>query len=103
LSRSHSISQEKCWKFPKYHELQVLHILEDMECFGAPNGFCVERPESLLIPVAKQPGRRAQKRNQGSSYELQAAQQLSYSMLLFHNRFVSTINIGDSSPRICRY
>lgn len=70
----------KTWKFPKFHEL--LHILEDMERFGATMNYCAQRPESLLIPVAKQPGRRAQKRHDGSEYELQAAQRLSYSLLI---------------------
>ena len=70
----HSIplAKKKTWKFPKFHELK--HILEDMEWFGASINYCAQRPESLLIPVAKQPGRRAQKRHTGSSYELQAAQ-----------------------------
>jgi hypothetical protein len=45
------------WKFPKFHEL--LHIVDDMTRFGATTNFCAQRPESLLIPVAKQPGRRA--------------------------------------------
>ena len=45
-----------------------------MERFGSPIGYCVERPESLLIPVAKQPRRHVQKRQDGSKYELQSAQ-----------------------------
>ena len=53
------LSTSKLWKFPKFHEL--LHILDNMER---------QRPESLLIPVAKKPGRRAQKRHNGSAYEL---------------------------------
>jgi len=68
------------WKFPKFHEL--LHILDDMERFGASINYCAQRPESLLIPVAKQPGRRAQKRHVGSAYELQSAQRLSYSLMI---------------------
>ena len=44
----------KTWKFPKFHEL--LHLVEDMERFGASNNYCAQRPESLLIPVAKEPG-----------------------------------------------
>jgi hypothetical protein len=68
------------WKFPKFHEL--LHIVDDIERFGAPMNYCAQRPESLLIPVAKQPGRRAQKRQQGVAYELQAAQRLSYSIII---------------------
>ena len=74
---------------------KIIHVFEGMLCvdawtsketysqrFDAPNGFCAERLESLLIPVAKQPGHRAQKRNQGSSYELQAAQRLTYSIMI---------------------
>ena len=68
------------WKFPKFHEL--LHIVDDIECFGAPMNYCVQRPESLLIPAAKKPGRRAQKMQQGVAYELQAAQRLSYSVII---------------------
>jgi hypothetical protein len=74
------LAANKSWKFPKFHEL--LHILNDMERFGAPINYCAQRPESLLIPVAKQPGRRAQKRHAGSTYELQAAQRLSYSLMI---------------------
>ena len=68
------------WKFPKFHEL--LHIVDDIERFGAPMNYCAQRPESLLISVAKQPGRRAQKRHAGSAYELQAAQRLSSSLII---------------------
>jgi hypothetical protein len=53
-----------------------------MECFGAPINYCAQRPESLLIPAAKRPGRRAQKRHNGSAYELQSAQRLSYSLMI---------------------
>jgi hypothetical protein len=45
----------KTWKFPKFHEL--LHILDDMEQFGAPVNLSAQRLESLLIVAAKQPGR----------------------------------------------
>ena len=38
------------WKFPKFHKL--LHIVDDMERFGAPMNYGAQRPESLLIPVA---------------------------------------------------
>jgi hypothetical protein len=68
------------WNFPKFHEL--LHIIDDMIRFGASTNFCAQRPESLLISAAKQPGRRAQKRHRGVSYELQAAQRLSYSCMI---------------------
>lgn len=68
------------WNFPKFHEL--LHIVDDISRFGAPINFCAQRAESLLIPAAKQPGRRAQKRKVGSAYELQAAQRLMYSFMI---------------------
>jgi hypothetical protein len=68
------------WKFPKFHEL--LNIVDDIERFGAPMNYCAQRPESLLIPAAKKPGRRAQKRQQGVAYKLQAAQCLSYSVII---------------------
>jgi hypothetical protein len=53
-----------------------------MECFGAPINYCAQRPESFLIPVATQPSRRAKKRHTGLLYELQAAQRLSYSLMI---------------------
>ena len=68
------------WKFPKFHKL--LHIVDNIERFGAPMNYCAQRPESLLIPVTKKPGRRAQKRQQGVAYELQAAQRLSSSIII---------------------
>ncbi len=40
--------------YPKFHEL--MHIVDDMIRFGAPENVCVQRPESLLIVAAKQPG-----------------------------------------------
>ncbi len=45
------------WNYPKFHEL--MHIVDDMSQFGVPQNFCTDRPESLLIVAAKQPGRRA--------------------------------------------
>ena len=45
------------WNYPKFHEL--MHIVDDMMQFGAPQNFCAQRPESLLIVATKQPGRRA--------------------------------------------
>jgi hypothetical protein len=68
------------WNFQKFHEL--LHVVDDMSRFGAPTNFCAQRPESLLISAAKQPGRRAQKRHHGIDYELQAAQRLSASGII---------------------
>jgi hypothetical protein len=86
------------WKFPKFHEL--LHIVDDMERFGAPRNFNAERPESLLIFAAKKPGRRAQKRHHGSMYELQSAQRVADSCLInaIHTRICSqseSSNIGN--------
>ena len=76
-------------KFPKFHEL--LHIVDNMERFGAPYNFNAERPESLLISAAKKPGRRTQKRHCGSMYELQSAQHLADSSLInaIHTRICS--------------
>jgi hypothetical protein len=68
------------WNFPKFHEL--LHIVDDMIRFGASINFSAQRPESLLIPAAKHPGRRARKRHDGVQYELQAAQRLAYSGII---------------------
>ena len=42
----------------------------------------MQRPESLLIVAAKQPGHRAQKHHEGVVYKLQAAQQLCYSLMI---------------------
>ncbi len=64
------------WKFPKFHELLYIVRVDDMSRFESPVNFCAQRPESLLIPAAKHPGRQAQKRIEGSAYELQAAQRL---------------------------
>ena len=79
-SKKPKSKKPQSWKFPKFHEL--LHIVDDIERFGAPMNYCAQRPESLLIPVAKQPGRRAQKRHAGSAYELQAAQRLAASLVI---------------------
>ena len=66
--------ENNTWNFPKFHEL--LHLGDDMERYGASINFSAQRPESLLIPAAKLPGKRAQKRHDGSSYEIQSAQRL---------------------------
>jgi hypothetical protein len=88
------------WKFPKFHEL--LHIVDDMTRFGATTNFCALRPESLLIPVAKQPGRRAQKRHEGSMFELQAAQRLSLSLMIatMHQRIWKTTSEANDDPPV---
>jgi len=89
------ILTDKCarWNFPKFHEL--LHIVEDIVRFGAPINYSAERSELLLIPAAKKPGRRSQKRHDGSSYERQAAQRLSASFMIatvYNKIFVSNSN-----------
>ena len=89
------LSKSKLWKFPKFHEL--FHIPKNMERFGASINYCAQRPESLLIPVAKKPGRRAQKRHNGSAYELQSAQRLSYSLMI---NAVYTRRWDTSHPKV---
>ena len=74
------LGEKKTWKFPKFHEL--LHVIDNMERFGAPINYCAQRPEALLRPVAKDTGRRSQRRHEGVSYELQAAQRLSYNVMI---------------------
>ena len=76
-SRIPSISSTK-WNFPKFHEL--LHIVKDISRFGSPRNYCAERPESLLINAAKQPGQRAQPRH--ATFEQQSAQRLSASFMI---------------------
>jgi hypothetical protein len=66
------------WKKPKFHEL--LHITMFICRFGAPSNYSAERPESLLIPAAKQPGRRSQKRH--ATYVQQAARRLASSYMI---------------------
>jgi hypothetical protein len=91
-------SHTDAWKFPKFHEL--LHIVDDMSWFGSPVNFCAQRPESLLIPAAKHPGRRAQKRIEGSAYELQAAQRLVYSFMIdtIHTRIWDNPQYDSDAP-----
>ena len=72
--------KENGWKFPKFHEL--LHVVDDIERFGAPRNFNAERPESLLKHAAKRPGRRAQKLHVGCVYELQSAQRVAESFVI---------------------
>jgi hypothetical protein len=74
------IDKENAWKYPKFHEL--LHIVDDMSCIGSPLNFCAQGPESLLKDVVKHPGRRTQKRHEGSAYKLQCAQCLMYSVVI---------------------
>lgn len=74
------IVKSTAWHYPKFHELK--HIVDDIIRFGAPQNYCAQRPEALLIVAAKQPGRRAQKRHEGVVYELQAAQRLCYSLMI---------------------
>ena len=72
-----------------------------MSWFGSPVNFCAQRPESLLIPAAKHPGRRAQKRIEGSAYELQALQCLVYSFMLIdtiHTRAWDNPHYDSDAP-----
>ena len=96
------------WKFPKFHEL--LHIVDDICRFGAPQNYSAQRPESLLIAAAKQPGRRAQKRHLGSTFEMQSAQRLADTVMIdvlhnamfpkWENMNVSTMDNVSLSPDI---
>ena len=91
-------SHTDAWKFPKFYE--QLHIVEDMSWFGSLVNFYAQRPESLLIPAAKHPGIRAQKRVEGSAYELQAAQRLvnSYMIDTIHTRIWDYPNYDSDAP-----
>ena len=81
VQETHSVNwKQNNMEIPKFHEL--LYILDDMERFGAPVNFNAQRPESLLIFAATQPGRRAQKRHDGSKFELQSSQRLTYSLMI---------------------
>jgi hypothetical protein len=92
----HSYRQATAWKFPKFHEL--LHLVDDIERFGAPINYCAQRlVESMLIPVAKKPSRCAQKRQQGVAYELQVAQRLSYLSSL-----TPCIHVFGKTPKLDR-
>jgi hypothetical protein len=48
-----------------------------------PPNFCAQRLKSLLIVAAKQPGQLAQQHNEGVIYDLQAAQRLCYSLMIY--------------------
>jgi hypothetical protein len=37
-------SKSTAWIYPKFHEL--MHIVDDISRFGAPQNFCAQRPES---------------------------------------------------------
>jgi hypothetical protein len=78
----------------------LLHIVDDMSRFGSPVNFCAQRPESLLIPATKHPGRQAQKRIEGSAYELQATQRLMYSFMIdtIHTRIWNGPHSGYDVP-----
>jgi hypothetical protein len=68
-------------KHPKFHEL--LHIVDDMSCFGSPLNFCAQDPESLLKDAVKRPGRRTKKHHEGSAaYKLQYTKRLMYSVVI---------------------
>jgi hypothetical protein len=74
------INKENAWKYPKFHEL--LHIVDDMSCFGSPLNFCAQGSESLLKDAAKRPGRQAQKHREGIAYKLQSAQRFMNSVVI---------------------
>ncbi len=67
-----------------------------MSRFGAPQNFCAQRPESLLIFAAKQPGWDAQKHHKGVVFKLQAAQRLC--CLLMINTVHDLIQNGNPAP-----
>ena len=96
-SKSIPAMKDNCWKFPKFHEL--LHIVDDIERFGAPRNFNAERPEALSINAAKRPGRRAQKRHEGALYELQSAQRVAESIIIdmVHTRIWGSTTAPDDS------
>jgi hypothetical protein len=91
------IDKENARKYPKFHEL--FHIVDDMSCFGSPLNFCAQDFESLLNDAAKHPGRRAQKRHEGSAYKHQSAQPLMYSVVTdtVHTRIWDTEDRENSS------
>ena len=85
------------WNFPKFHEL--LHIPDDMCRMGSPHNYNAERPESLLKPAAKIPGRRAQKTHEGVQYELKSAQQLTFCVIInvVYNQIWSIYDDDDNA------
>ena len=80
--------------YPKFHEF--MHIVDDMSRFGAPQSFCAQQPELLLILAANHPDRRAQKCHKGVVYEFQAAQRLCYSFMI--NTVLDCIQNGTPAP-----
>jgi hypothetical protein len=78
----------------------LLHVVDDMTRFRATTNFCAQRPESFLIPFAKEPGRRAQKQHEGSKFELQAAQQVLSSLMIatMHQRIWNTTPEDNNPP-----
>jgi len=84
------------WEFPKFHEM--LHVVDDMERFGASKNFSAQRPESLLIHAAKRPGRRTQKTKMGALYDAKAAERVVDSF--FINRFHDLMHptVAEETP-----
>ncbi len=93
----HFTVKATAWKFPKFHK--VPHIVDDIERFGAPMNYCAQRPESLLIPVAKKPGHCTQKRQRGVANKQQVAQRLSYSIIIdtMYSRLWENSKIGSNA------
>ena len=59
------------WKLAKMHEL--LHLLDNMTCFGAATNFTAESPENFLKTTVKKVGKKCQKQKAGTMFEQQAA------------------------------
>jgi hypothetical protein len=51
------------WKFPKFHEL--LHIVDDIERFGAPMNFCAQRQSPSVSQWPKNLGVAPKNGNKG--------------------------------------
>jgi len=93
------------WTFPKFHEM--LHVVRDMERFGATKNFSAQRPKSLLIQAAKRPGRHVQKSQKGATYDMAAAERVVDSFLInrfsehFQNNNTSLTNNDCGADTIC--
>ena len=72
--------EEEGWRLAKFH--QLLHMVEGIAKFGAPENTSANRPEHNHRYFAKMPGRRSQKRH--NTFNRQVARRLSDSWLLQH-------------------
>ena len=68
------------WRLAKFHHL--LHMVEEIGKFGAPENTSANRPEHNHRYFAKMPGRRSQKRH--STFNRQVGQRLADAWLLRH-------------------